>query len=656
MSLEMDIHQIHALKREAMGYWTALHSAMEADYRELDNGPEVSLVVDGEAQTAINPHTAAVKVRSAVNHLIDGDLDIKVDTNARSEAGKRRGEEISGALKAIHYQLTSSAVTDPHYGALFMAAGLGMGVWYVGAAFDRLEMTEKRKPVREKGEADRDFTDRMDSWRDERDRAFPVILEHEDPRVIYPDPGTHGEKWVMKVERRSVGDIRRSWPGWRPRETGGFLGFGKRAKADFEEVEWFELWSAPGGLGADDPGSYYYEADGIPIRRFGSPDEEGEAAEYGAGPWPNPWGFLPYVIWSAGYGMPKGKPEQVFKGLIRDAREGNLFRAKAEKATQIHSISRAAAWFGWAVPQGYGDRFSTGVGAINELPTDPTTGRITMPQPLVGPAPPAVLFSEQARLDAEIDAETISSVLSTPGADGSDVALLYARKVQEASTAIGPVKENAQRAYNQVWQRIALLLSNPTLFGEDESFNVVGVKRSTDEAYVAKVGRRLFEGQHIYHTKIDPRFPEDQAGKISSGLAQLRSGAIDLETHLERYAGSPNPALDAAKAGAYQVFQRVLSGDTKSPLAAFFVSYMSGQLPKDIKASDFLRARASAEVAATKQMEAGGGAPDPSGRQIPNSTGGPMMAGGGGGMSPDMGASQAFSEQSPSNGQRWAEG
>lgn len=643
------IDEIHVLKREAQAYWKPLHDAMELDYRELDLGPEVTLEIDGEAQTAINPHTATVKVRSAVNHLIDGDLDIRADSHARSESGKKRGEDLASALKAIHYQLTSSATDDPHYGALFMAMGLGMGVWYVGADFGSLELVESRKPERDRGESDRDFESRMDAWRDERDRAFPVILEHEDPRSIFPDPGTHGERWVMKVTKRTVGDVKRNWPTWQPREKGGFLGFGSRPKADFEEVEWFELWSAPGGLASDDPGSYYYEADGIPVRRFGTPNEEGEAEDQGLGPWPHEWGFLPYVVWSAGYGLPKGKPAQVFKGLIRDAREGNLFKAKAEKATQIHSISRMAAWFAWAVPHGTADTMTLGAGSLNEVPTDPSTGRLVKPEPMVGPAPPAVLFTEQARLDSEIDAETISSVLSTPGADGSDVALLYARKVQEASTAIGPLKMNAERAYNRVWERIASLLSNPRLFGEEESFNVVGIKKATQEAYVAKIGRRMFEGQHVFQTRIDPRFPEDQAGKINSGLAQLRSGAIDLEEHLEKYAGHPNPKLAAAKAGAYQVFMKVLAGDTQSPLAAFFVAYMSGQLERDVKATDFLRARARAESEAAAGLSAGG--IEGSGAQVPNATGGAMMMPGGGGVAAEIGASNAFSDQLPTNRQ-----
>ncbi len=652
----LTIDEIRDLRRAAEGYWKRLHEEQNADYIEVDRGPEVTIESDGRQIPGINPHTAWVKVSTSCNHLIDADLEIRVDSGAESKARREKGEAIAAALRTLHYHLTSDAKSDPHRGNLFDAATMGMGCWYIGVDFSRLLSIDARKPRQEEDESDEDYGDREDvqSWKEERAHCLPLVLDHEDPRHIFPDPATHGDLWVMKIEKRTVGDVRRHWRTWEAKKLNG----GKR-KSDFDEVEWFELWSAPGGLGIDDPGSYYYEADGIPIKRFGSDNETGEEVDLGSGPWPHGWGICPYLPWGAGYGMPRGDPESVYKGLVRNARLGGLFRAKAEKRTQLHSITRAAAFHGWAVPEGRGDTFEIGDGAVNEMPVD-ESGRLVVPQPIIGPSPPQVLLSEAAALQGDINAETISDVLSSPGEQGTDVALLYARMVQEAAMALGPLKRNAERVYDRVWACIARLLSNPDLFNETDEFRVVGLDQKGNPIS-ATLSRKLFAGTHVYRTTIDPRFATDQIGRTSNGLAQVKAGVIDRVTHHREYSGLDNPEQIVRKADADAVLRRLIG---RGFFDQFAMAWASGQLPKGAKGRDFFAARARAEQEAALPVkpapEGVPGSPpgvpgegpslSPSGRQAPNAAGGAMVRPGGGMVEP--GASDALSEQVPANSQR----
>lgn len=641
----LSIAEIHDLRRAAEAHWRRLHEEMEADYHEVDLGPEVSLTIDGEPQHAINPHTAWVKVSSACNHLIDADLEIRVDSAARGKAARERGEQISATLRTLHYHLTADAKADPHRGGLFDAATMGMGVWYVGVDFSRLLALDARKPPRSEDESDQEYDERDDvvAWKEERRRALPLVFDHEDPRRIFPDPATHGDLYVMKVERRLAGDIRRHWVGWDAQ-----LNADGRRKSDFDEVEWFELWSAPGGLSPDDPGSYYYEADQVPIKRFGTDRETGEEVEVGTGPWPHGLGICPFVVWNAGYGMPRGEPQSVYKGLVRNARQGGLFRAKAEKRTQLHAITRAASFHAWAVPEGYAEAFQIGGGAINEMPRD-ENGRLVVPVPIVGPAPPTVLLTEAAALQSDINSETVSDVLSAPGESGAEVALLYARMVQEAAMALGPLRRNAERAYDRIWERLARILANPDLFDDADDFQVLGVDKKGNPT-AAILNRKLFAGNHVFRTTIDPRFATDQIGRTQSGLAQVAAGVIDPETHHREYSGLDNPQQIVARARAARTIDALVA---KGFFEQFAMAFASGQLQKDVKGRDWLKARMEAEQQTASelggQQAAAGPELVPSTRQGLGPPGAAALRPGGG--FAEVGASDALSGQLPSRGQ-----
>ncbi len=669
----LTFNDIQDLRRSAEAYWKALHSEMEADYLEVDLGPDIHLTVQDQPVSCLNPHTAANKVGSACNHLIDADLEIRVDSGAKGKAQRERGEAIAAALKVLHYHLTVDAKSDPHRGALHNAANMGMGVWYVNTDFSRLLSVDARKPKHEKvvdeftgatrEETDDEYDAREDAqdWKEERARTLPLVFDHEDPRRIFPDPGTHGDLYVAKMERRLVGDIRRHWRGWAPQKKRG-----GKLKTDWDEVEWFELWSAPGGLSDDDPGSYYYEADGIPIKRFGTDSDTGEEMEYGAGPWPHGLDFCPYVVWDAGYGLPDGKPESVYKGIVRNPRKGGLFRAKAEKRTQLHRISDAAAWHAWAVPEGYEDRFEMGLNAINPMPVT-ANGEMIVPRAIVGPAPPQWLLSESAALEADINAETISDVLSAPGESGADVALLYARMVQEAAMALGPLKRNAERAYNRVWDRLCRILANDKLFGDEDEFRLTGLD-SKGNATTVELNRKLFRGRHVFATTVDPRFATDQIGRTQSGLAQVAAGTIDRVTHHREYSGLDNPEQLVVKADADAVRRRLIGQGFFDDFAKAFAS---GKLAKDIKGRDWLQAKLQAEedtANAVQGQEPGPpgalpGAPPnmagmpspsqgpqmvPSARQAPGAPGAALVSPGGALV--EVGASDALSEQMPARG------
>lgn len=506
------VEEIQRLARDAEIYWAKYHDQAQADYDSYTEGPQVSITLsDGEHLDATNPPTLKGKCDSAANHLIANFPTITIDKSAFPEGEKNKADTLEKAIQAIFWRSTSGKTRDPHRGSTLNAANMGMGTIQIAVDFSRMPT----KPTGGDEMAQREYT-----WRHKN--TWPMSLLSVDPREMYPDPGTDGERWVIRKTKMTVGEVYEIFEGWTPPANTDKL------YNDFTDVELLEFWSDQ---------EYYFEVDQRPVQKIDalSPEGQGQPTD---GPWKNPLGFIPYVCFPSGYGADVGKPEARFMGLATAARKGGLFKAEARRMTQLDTIIDKMAWGALVGPPIVGGELKLGPGQYNEVQPD-AQGNLPQITPIGFVNPPTGIFAELARIQDAIDRSTIASVLDSAESGSAESALKFVRKTQEALVALGPLKSNVERAWSRVFVNLLKFFDNPHYFGPDESVFIYG--DTPTGPIQAEIGPKLIKGRHVpVFVEIRPALPEDENVRIQTGLAGLGRG-FSLEDFFDRYARFDNP-------------------------------------------------------------------------------------------------------------------
>ena len=607
------INQIRNLAQRAKGHWAAFHQQADADFSLTAHGARFQLQsASGESYTSINPTTAKNKRDAAANHLIANMPRISIDKSAFPESEKPIADQLEQALQAVFWRAVSSSTADPHHGAAKNAAGMGMGVIEIAVDFSRMPDPEEKPQRPEKDatpEARKEYEQARREYEWKRKNAFPIVLRTVDPREIYADPGTDGERWIIRMQKMTVGEVMATFSAYTP-PTGA---------SDFDEVEVLEYWN---------PEWYYFEVDGRAISRIDALSEENEGKDKAEmestdGPWQNMLGFIPYVICSSGYGESVGKPEERYQSLITGARTGNLFKAEAERYTQIHAIVEKMAWGAVMVPAGMGE-LDMSPGAQNEVQLD-AQGRMPEVRVIGMVNPPTGIFAELRSVENAIDAATIPDILSSADSGAAESALKFVRKTQEALVNLGPLKRSMERLWERVFARLIMFFDNPYYFDADETVFVYG---ETPKGPVqAEIGPKLIKGRHVpVFVEIRPALPEDEAVRIQTGLAGV-GRAWGLEDFYDKFGKWDNPQDMEKRFWKSQVKTQVVQSGV---VGQFITAVLSGQANPLLGLKGFMQQQQGAAIGPENPPSAAERTPDnstvqPTPVNAPSGTGNPGM-------------------------------
>ena len=201
-------------------------------------------------------------------------------------------------------------------------------------------------------------------WDPEEPSIEDIRWEIQDPRFVYPDPGSLGRKAVIIWRQASVGEIRMQWPDWEGYmfSADGFdsqtFGNGpyfesnlfnrqrsSKPLSDNMTVSWIEYW---------DSKYKCFIANGIPVMR--DEEEDSDLVEHGLG-------FNPYVIRPAGYADVTGEAKHKFPSMI-----SNVFselETEAALITQLKWIVQETAWPIYLAPKDTEGEWDLEPGSLN---------------------------------------------------------------------------------------------------------------------------------------------------------------------------------------------------------------------------------------------------------------------------------------------------
>jgi hypothetical protein len=315
--------------------------------RQMINGyhwyyKEIPIITPKQVEPHV-PSTATTLVNDAADHLAGNEPFFAVKALRESQRADEDRQRVQTCLNAT-WDLIGKQFGHPLHRSLSIHGG-----WS--------GMMAARVYVRE-------------GWDAKNPTIEDIIWQPEDPRNIYPDPGTGGRKAVIVWMQKNVGLIRQQWPDWdghwfpnagwegqfyaspyidtaMTNPSGGFIGDRKRLPQPLNDnatVNWIEYW--------DDKYKCYI-ANGVPVFR----------QEYGTDLIEHGLGSCPFVIRAAGYGDVTGEAQHRYRSML-----ANVFSeldTEAQLITQLKWIVQETAWPVYLIPKDAEGEFDTTPASLN---------------------------------------------------------------------------------------------------------------------------------------------------------------------------------------------------------------------------------------------------------------------------------------------------
>jgi hypothetical protein len=323
-------------------------SYWQSSKRQIINGfhwyhKEIPIVTPKQVEPHV-PSTATTLVNDAADHLAGNDPNYEVKVRrVGSEREDVERQRIQTSLNTA-FDLIGKDAGHPLHRSLAINAG------WSGMMAVKISIRE--------------------GWDVEKPRIEDIRWQVQDPRWVYPDPGTQGRKAVIVWMQQNVGLIRQQWPDWDghwfpnagwegqfyaspyidtalTNPAGGFIGERKRLPQPLNDnatVTWIEYW---------DEKYKCFIANGVPVFR----------SEYGYDLIEHGMGFCPFSIQAAGYGTLTGEPHHRFRSML-----ANVFSeldTEAALLTQLKWIVQETAWPIYLAPKDTEGEFDLEPGSIN---------------------------------------------------------------------------------------------------------------------------------------------------------------------------------------------------------------------------------------------------------------------------------------------------
>ena len=338
------------------------------------------------------------------------------------------------------------------------------------------------------------------------DDRFPIRLLAPEPMTIYPSPDEeYGEpSYVFEIYQRTVADIMRKYPNWKP----------NKSYKPYENVEWVEYWS---------PKWRCFWADEIPVLKGGIQ--------------PNIYKRVPYIHGYSGLGRKSkdGKPEKLVVGLLRHLH--SMFGAEVRLLSFIDSVIG-----NWAMPRIYGDE------DVNADEIDMSPGTVTKLPGLregawkisEGFAPPGAVFQYIGLINSLIQEGGISKSLQGQAPQGVDVGYMYALLVGQARLRFGAPMKNMQVGLERALGFGAYLIEN--VIKKPVTVQTMRTGKFTETT----IKPEDFNGYYKVNVKLEPIDPQLNDQKSLLGFRLWQGGGISHSSFLEEYAGKPNATREMA--------------------------------------------------------------------------------------------------------------
>lgn len=306
---------------------------------------EIPIVTPKQVEPHV-PSTATTLVNDAADHLSGNDPTFVVKPIRESQRADEDKQRIQSSLNAA-FEALGSEYGHPIHRVLAIDGG------WSGMMCAKVSV----KP----------------GWDIKNPTINDIRWQPQDPRWVYPDPGTLGKKGVIIWMQQNVGLIRQQWPDWDGHwfasnfsdgmgYTGPYQdvaltglagstqsGRGGRRRLqkplnDNTSVTWIEYW--------DDKYKCFI-ANGVPVfvDEFGT-----DMVEHGMG-------CVPFAIRSSGYGTITGDTHHRFKSML-----SNVFSeldTEAALLTQLKWIVQETAWPIYLAPKDTEGEFDLEPGSLN---------------------------------------------------------------------------------------------------------------------------------------------------------------------------------------------------------------------------------------------------------------------------------------------------
>lgn len=511
---------------EAQNYWAQYHYQADQDYKTYKDKQEAQ-VPDG--YNVVRLGTANSIISTAADHITGDSPRIKVPEANDSESALARSERLEKGLQAALWRFQSVLTENPIRTLVINGLWSGMMV-AKGPLFLSEEWGDI--PIESDYEDKDEYTRDSEDYETNKKVSWPFYWRAEDPRYVFPDPGTVGRKWVIVSYARTVGSVKAQWPSW----DGRTPGMSKQSEPlpDTAEVQWVEYWdeyfkcyllaARPMQVTAA-PKANYAELLGAFKRSRSITDMEVLGKVYR-----HKYKKPPFQIRSSGYGSDSGQPHERFESIITRARP--LLNQEIVIHSQLDAIMRRTAWpiVLTTLNSGFD---SLEPGTVKEM--DEKALQLTKSFTELQPQIPQMLMAEADYISQQIQEATFPNVVQ--GIKAKGIASGYGQNslVAQAKVKYGAAVVNLSWLLSDAMVDFArcvqYVVDEPVyLWGKTKWGMADAVLKPSD----------INDLRHVEVT-VNPKIPADRANEIEIGGVLVDRGAIDMDTYVQDFVGYENP-------------------------------------------------------------------------------------------------------------------
>lgn len=358
------------------------------------------------------------------------------------------------------------------------------------------------------------------------DKSFPeqlpIIVTALNPLVTYTEPyDSFIPEIVVKLFDMDVSSVKSQFPEWRNPKT--------RAVGTVSGVNYLAYW---------DKYQRYFEGN--------------KASLVSEGATPNPYGFMPFVHFYAGFGKksPEGRPEHLAAGRLRKLR-GRL-KEESEIESRIDSIIALYANPIVQIEQSQRDADEIDRQAMEEQPIGPGTNLVTgygWKQTIFTPnVPAAQLFAHLGQIQRALDRELppgLLGIASGPRSSGrledvlsENVERKYSQLKHNVETAIATVLSMALRILDTIPEALPIT-TRATVLAKGES--------PRKEELITK---KDIDGYYAVIAELNPEEAIQRDREVMLGRTLLNEGRISWREFLIDYMHKTNDEADETMAEA----------------------------------------------------------------------------------------------------------
>ena len=499
---------------DASQYWGVLHANQWDDYT-MFNLEQLVNVPDG--YNVIRPATAHSIVMTAADHIAGDSPQIEVPEAGLSKKAQERSESIEHALQDSLWRFQSAYPENPL--RTLVINGLWSGQMISkGPIFDGDEWG--LEPIESDYKEPTEYESDMDEYDRTKRLSWPFYWKAEDPRFVYPDPGTVGKKWVIVRYQRTAGSIHQQIPSWDMRLPG--MATSDQEMRSGTLVDFIEYW---------DENYRGYFVGSQPVTDIKNPSALPPPKNAKAiGVYSHRNGKPPFQIRSAGYGLDSGLPHERFRSLLYPAR--SLISAEIGAYSQRDALMRRTAWTQVLTPIGSGFD-SVQPGTVKEMRTEDIEH--TRPFSEINPQVIAALDAEIEQLSEAIQQATFPNVVQ--GIKAKGIASGYGQNslVAQAKVKYGAAVVNLSSLMSEFLVDFGHCIQHVV----QETVPVWGQTR-WGKADSTLDPKEIDDLRYVI-VNINPKLPTDDANDLAMAQVALGLGLVDIDTAITTYLHFNNP-------------------------------------------------------------------------------------------------------------------